>query len=257
MAKRRATAEDLSHYLGTLERLGVVPNFWTSAEYLLRSGAYWLILGELSGFHVYDDEWFLPPLNNGGPYLDAPIYAGFPDQAIPGAEFLDYQIIYDPRDFQDLSGGRWQTFRKNVRKYPVRTPGFHEYRRLVSDEYLSELSRLLTSWAEGRDVFDPDTFVRFVLNGDNRKGLFVDGRLVGLNVWDENYRYVNFRYCVDDSSPFLNEYMRYLFYTDTEILQTGKLVNDGGALGSEALFRFKQKLNPCQIMKVYSYPGKE
>jgi len=245
---------NINHYLATLKKRKITPNFWTSAEYLLKSNAVYIEFESVFGFiaNEEDDGWLLPPMGE-RKNPTASVFAGWPDVVADDTTFLDYQFIYKPKDFQNMSGSKWKVFRKNTRKFPRRFNGTLTYRRIKTDEIVPELSILLTSWAENREVFDPDTFVRFILHGDNRKGLFVNNCLVGVNVWDVNYYYINFRYCVDDGSPFLNEYMRYLFYTDNEILQQNKLVNDGGSLGSELLRKFKLKLNPHQILKIYSH----
>jgi len=241
---------NINHYLTALEQQKIIPNFWTSAEYLLKSKAVWVKHKGLFGFITIDGYWLLPPLGINNSSIS--VYAGWPDIKIDGSKFLDYQFIYNPKDFQSMVGSQWQTFRKNIRKFPKRSNGELIYKRLELEESVPEISALLYNWADCREVFDPPTFVRFILQGDNRKGLFFNNHLVGVNVWDENYYYINFRYCVDNGSPFLNEYMRYLFYTDDEIIQRNKLVNDGGSLDSESLYRFKMKLNPCQILRVYS-----
>jgi len=75
--------------------------------------------------------------------------------------------------------------------------------------------------------------------------------LVGLNVWDENYAFVNYRLCIDNGEPYLQEFLRYLFYTQ-DVLATERWVNDGGSLGREGLERFKLKLNPVAVWKVFS-----
>jgi hypothetical protein len=51
----------------------------------------------------------------------------------------------------------------------------------------------------------------------------------------------------------LDEFVRYLFYTDREILSKNKFINDGGTVGNSGLERFKDKLNPFRKRKVYSY----
>jgi len=114
------------------------------------------------------------------------------------------------------------------------------------------LADLLVQWAQGRTIFDPDTMIRTIMSSPNRKGLFQKDHLIGVNVWDENWKYVNYRYCIDDGSAFLNEYLRWLFYTDNEILDKSKNVNDGGSLDSDTLYKFKMKLNPIIIWKVFS-----
>lgn len=251
--------KNINRYLKTVEHLQIIPNFWMSEEYLLKSQALWVedIYRGLYGFKVEDknaEEWLLPPLNSVEQFSqEIPVFAGIPEICPPFAKFLDYQFVYDPKNFQNMEGHKWQTFRKNIRKYPKRTEGCKVYLSIKEKRWYDQIVSLLSRWGEDHDVFDPDTLVRFALQGDNRKGLFVEGHLVGLNIWDENHHYINFRYCLDDGSSFLNEYMRYLFYTDQEIIKQNKPVNDGGALDSEHLYRFKEKLNPVQILKVYSY----
>jgi hypothetical protein len=149
-----------------------------------------------------------------------------------------------------------------VKKYPARCGGELTYRDLSEIQYIDPfVSELMIQWGKDKNVFDPETMLRFGLMGEHRFGLFLKksgcaAQLIGLNIWDENWKYVNFRYCIDDGSSFLQEYLRYQFYTDPEIQAKGKLVNDGGALDSEGLLRFKLKLNPVQVIKVYSLKPK-
>lgn len=261
MQRQRANPRNTRHYLTVLQNQKVTPNFWTSIEYLIRTESEWVKDGPLSGFQQEDDEWLLPPIHSDGSIVTSGIniFAGWPQPintnpvaANEGYVFLDHQFIYDPQDFRNMDGSTWQVFRKNVRKFPTRCSGVLSYRSIQTQEVPEEF---LAQWAEGREIYDPDTLVRFVLFGDNRKGLWVDDKLVGVNVWDTNYQFINFRYCVDNRSPFLNEYMRFLFYTDDDILRMNKMVNDGGSLGSDALYRFKCKLNPKQILEVASSRG--
>jgi len=73
---------------------------------------------------------------------------------------------------------------------------------------------------------------------------------MGLNGWDRNHFFVNYRFALTrDRSPGLSEMLRWCFYTRT--VRRG-LVNDGGWLGRPGLKRFKQKLNPVGIIRVYS-----
>jgi len=59
-----------------------------------------------------------------------------------------------------------------------------------------------------------------------------------------------YRYCIaDPDEPFLDEFMRLLFYQRNA---AGKLVIDGGVLGRPGLERFKDKLNPVKKRPVYS-----
>jgi hypothetical protein len=147
-------------------------------------------------------------------------------------------------------------FRKNIRKIPKR---FHNltYQPIIGKEHSKRITQLIIQWGERiKGVQDHIVCVKYVLNGNNRWGLFAGRNLIGLNVWDENFKYINFRYCIDNGMSFLQEYLRYCFYTHPRIIETGKLVNDGGALDNPGLQRFKEKLNPVEIQKVCQYKGR-
>ena len=139
-----------------------------------------------------------------------------------------------------------------MRKYPQRAGGQLKYKRLKGNDSDDEIAALLEAWGKGREFHDPDTFIRFCFCGDHCWGLFRDGELVGLNVGDENHAYAIYRCCIDDGTPYLNEYLRHLFYLSPWV-QTRRWVNDGGDLGQEGLRRFKMKLNPVAVQTVYSY----
>ena len=205
------------------------------------------------------DTWFLPPLgqDRGGLaqrfQLDHPIFAGFP--GMMGNErsvHLDNQYVYDAYRFLDLSGSEWKVYRKNIRKYPNRVGGELNYRRVYPGQREEEVASLLERWAEGRTIQDPETFVRFVLFGTWRWGLFRDGVLVGLNVGDVNSAHGVFRYCIDDGTPYLNEYLRHRFFTSTWAREV-RWINDGGDLGNPGLAKFKWKLNPFSVTAVFSH----
>ena len=82
------------------------------------------------------------------------------------------------------------------------------------------------------------------------------GEIVGVNIWDENWMNVNFRYSIVRPEPFLADYMRLLFYTDRRMLaraQNGIYVNDGGVLDRPSLKQYKDKLNPLRVREVRSW----
>lgn len=177
-----------------------------------------------------------------------------------GAEpvFLDFEFLYDPQCFGNMVGGDWMVFRKNSRKFPSRLGRELEYRRLGEGEKVEALRELLIGWLEEKgeeaEIHDGDLMLDYALHGENRKALLDStGRLWGVNVWDENYQYINYRYCLCAKEPFLGEYLRLAFYTDAEILNKGKLVNDGGVLDSDQLKSFKEKLNPVRVREVYGW----
>jgi len=244
-----------------LEQSPLVPNFWMTEEYVQRKGLQWVEEdGEWGWQELEEGGWIFPPIHNTGPNLfgfdlKAPCWAGFLVKAMDvswdqAMNMLDQQFIYDPKQFMDLTGSRWKVFRKNVRKYPDRFPGFLEYKSIQPGEYDLELTEMLLNWAGAKEVQDNEVMVDYLFNGNQRWGLFRDGKLEGVNVADENHKHLIFRYCLDCGIPFLNEYLRWKFYTDPYVQSSGKLVNDGGSLGSQGLFTFKMKLNPVEVYHV-------
>ena len=231
------------------------PNFWMTEEYVGLAGLEWAQEGDLWGWREKDQpEWFLPPMGPTGFQLDQPIWAGFPSHLLPpiGCQLLDHQYIYDAWAFLSLDGPQWRTFRKNIRKYPNRVKGHLEYHRLSDHESEDEIAQMITTWAEGRVVYDPEVMVAFLLMGSLRWGLFLDGRLVGVNVADATYIHGVYRYCMDDGTPFLNEYLRWCFYT-SPWAQEHRWINDGGDLNNPQLEAFKRKLNPYMVENVYHH----
>lgn len=240
-----------------LRHQNVNPNFWLSLEYIQKAGLVWfeqhLEMDRLMGLKssLSDLWWFFPPIDQHGRILseeEVPVYASWASFHTRKSKLLDYQFIYNPVNFQDLSGNHWAVFRKNVRKYPKRHPGTKlTYGKLEACHFHQQIAVLLVKWAEGKNIQDNETCINYCFYGGNRWALFADKELIGLNVYDENWNYINYRYCIDNKEPFLNEYLRYCFYTCPEILDRKKLVNDGGCLDSQTLFQFKQKLNPYEV----------
>jgi hypothetical protein len=169
--------------------------------------------------------------------------------------FLDYQYIYDPNHFLDLSGGKWESFRKNVRRFLKREKGY-SYDTVVNE---NDIYSLLHKWLEfhKKDAQDAPFIVNHLLEpaeGDYIKYLHdKQGNLLAVNYADENYKYINYRFIIADRKKYVDEFARYCFYTDPYILSKNKLVNDGGTLGFEGLERFKDKLNPLKKIKMYSW----
>ena len=111
----------LNHYLKIAESLGIIPNFYLSIPYLQLSQVRVLTDGKF--IWIVDKEWCLfPPLSlkPGGEY---PVkrswsdFEGITTQA-SSMEILDWEYIFNPLHFKDLSGGKWQVYRKNIRKWP-------------------------------------------------------------------------------------------------------------------------------------------
>jgi len=273
----------LESYLQRLEQLKVEPNFWCSVEYaekaglcgceiLTMSGVTYSVVDQAEGWdvfpplHVSPDgvDWIrlcrYPPHNR--------IWSDFP--GFPGEEmgytphFLDYEYIYDPRDFLTMEGGKWMTFRKNSRKWQRRNPPGYFYVDAREGGLTStELEVLLVDWlgtlGDTDEVHDDEVMLKYLLEGVNRKALYreSDRKLMGVNIWDSNYMFINFRYSICRPEPFLAEFMRLLFYTDMGLHTEGKLVNDGGVLDRYSLKQFKDRMNPVRVRMVRSWKGPE
>ena len=257
----------LSLYLNRAKKIKIIPNFFISDPYLFLNN----VKIKLSNGWVWieDEEWLLfPPIsltnsiNHHCPFIFKlkPVWSDFeflqPTNLIQ-KEFLDWEYIFNPIHFNYLSGGKWETYRKNIRKWPKSHANW-EYRWDYSGT-TNDIRLLLVEWIEERekDIQDCDLIVSYILGnmlGIYIKYLYHNNELYAINVWDENWHYINYRFCIiKKGQPFLDEFARYLFYTDPDIQQKQKLVNDGGSLDSEGLERFKDKLNPVKKRKVYSW----
>lgn len=255
-------------YLEELEKRKIDPNFWTSEEYFQKAGLKmmyengWLFMEE-GGVAV------VPPLpiEPSAPF-SREVWSDFhPTEAPPFfgpliSTFLDFEYIYDPLHFNNMEGARWSVFRKNCRKWPQRNIGKIEYKRVPN--LCPGIYELAVNWltsmdnAGQKEIHDGEVLLAYLYKGFNRKGLWLDGKLMGVNIWDTNYKFINYRYCIcQPDQPFLSEYLRWLFYTDRVIQlnrkQTGRLVNDGGVLDRPALKSFKDKMNPFHVRPVHSW----
>jgi len=254
---------NIQTYLMRMNELGLEPNFFTSQAYLEKAGAI-LYTDSASLWLVADSTPILQPIPHNGGYKACPVpfyWADFNNsQPFPDMvpEFLDWEYIFDPKQFTSMKGGEWATFRKNTRKWPNRTPGWKYKDKPPVYEY--EWWDLLDEWIEAKanEIEDAEILVKFLedpLNNFHRKYLYNSHyELMGINVWDWNETYINYRFCiVRRNRPFLDEFMRYLFYTDPMVRAAKKKVNDGGSLGSVGLERFKDKLNPIRKRAVNSW----
>lgn len=235
------------------------PNFWMSPEFIDKAQLDWVQKGELWGWIDASDEWFLPPMDIEGTFhTNCNVFAGFPETLLPpNKKVLDRQYIYDARNFKELGSPKWKVFRKNIRKYPRRCGGELEYMPLYGDDAQEAIAELVLQWSGHRELFDPETLLRFCLFGKHRWGLFRDRQLVGINVGDENFcGWGIFRYCIHDKSPFLDEYMRFCFYISTWA-QEHQLIDDGGDLDNQMLAKFKLRLHPLLVRLVPSYLAPE
>lgn len=257
------------NYLTLMEQAGIAPNFWTSRAYLERAGAVEQTKGNLIWLEA-DEVPLFPTLSFSGmvaPMREWPVqycwsdFEGFSSETT-NKEFLDYEFIYNPTDFLEMAGGKWAVFRKNSRKFPARNPGFTYSRDPVPTE--TELISLLQRWAarfgEDDTIHDFSVILTYLKDvGPNSdfgwKALRLeDGLLVGINIWDRSWKYINFRYCFcDQEYSFISEYLRWLFYTDPAILKQNRLVCDGGVVDRQELKAFKEKMNPLRVREVYSW----
>lgn len=251
-----------SKYLSLLEELSIAPNFWCSEEYFNKAKLKEFCKEKT--FWVEDPEGYFmfPKLGQLGFKNSIPnkgIFSDFLD-FIPKEEgakrvFLDYEYLYDPKKFQKMEGSSWKVFRKNVRKFPKRNKSPVVYSSRVLEDSL--INFLLIEWLENIEgiIYDSDMLLDYVFRGESRKVLTDEENkiLYGMNVWDSNFKYTNFRFCICKRIPFLSEYMRWLFYTDEEVHWENKLINDGGVLDNPQLKFFKDKLNPVQVREVYSW----
>ena len=256
-----------SKYLQLLERKGVKPNFWCSKEYFENAEFKEYAAGNSIWVEDENGQLMFPPLDSrlNCLYSDLPedktsIWADFNNivftTRLPNAyEFLDYEYIYNPKSFLNMAGKHWSAFRKNCRKYPKRHKGNLQYRAVDPINDIVKISEFFETWLRENswpEYYDGEVMTKYVLFGQNREALIDSaGDICGLNIWDENYMFVNYRFCLCYDWPFLSEYMRRLFYTHKA--EQNKLVNDGGILDRPGLKEFKDKLNPMAVNKIYSW----
>lgn len=258
-----------------LKKSNTTPNFYCSEEFMKRSKFEEKIQDDL--IYWESDNWIIaPPINNetGTPIEDNPpdwmirVWSDFNDWEMncdSKGEFLDHEFIFDPNNFLQMVGGDWQVFRKNCRKFPRRfqngglnygviTPLYNKKGpKIINDK----LENLLINWLTGmgnKEIFDDEIILDYLLHGENRKILFTNkGDIYGINIWDVNHCFINYRFCICKQEAFLSEYLRFLFYTDPDILSRKKLVNDGGSVGNPQLEKFKRKMNPIRVRNVMSW----
>lgn len=242
-------------YLKTLEKFNIVPNFWCSEEYWEK--AEWCEYSFFDLITVKDKEGnpMLPTINIKTGTID-PSYESqysFPFQDFGFFEwkFLDYQFIYDPiEDMNNLPGNKWKTTRKNIHKISreAEKTGYCFYEPTPP---IKECEKLLEIWTcnnNVEDYFDPEILIKFVLFGNNRIFLRYKDALQAILTFDENYKYINFRYCIVNNFPGLSDYTRILFRQ--MMSYKNKQINDGGCLGRPGLEKYKRRLNPAKIQTI-------
>lgn len=238
----------IQDYLSKMEQLGVEPNFFISKKYLEFHDVK--IVDNKGCLEVWDDEGVLfpaIPFNENKSFM-----VSFPVQELKEGVLNDYQFFYEPKNFNNLFGNKWLVFRKNTNKFKRLYPNWY----YTSEIDFKQLKLLLIEWLENRDtIYDADFLVDCILNPQENylKGVYVGGQLVGVNFADENYQYINYRWLICKKIPLLDEFCRWCFYTDTEIQEKNKLVNDGGCLDNQGLKKFKEKLNPIMVKILYNF----
>lgn len=251
-------------YLELLKKHNISPNFWCSEEYWKRAG--WVERNKEHGKTGLTESWIentageimLPLIFENGKIDNfQPFWAGYSNIPIPdrnNIKFLDHEFIYKPMENisdKDMPGKAWKTTRKNIHKIK------REYGDLLIDiifpEVESKIEKLLLKWAGSKEIHDAELMTNYVLNGDHRKGLYIKGKLVGVIVWDFNNTHINFRYCLVEDLPGLSDYARILFRTYIYYLYGSKvLINDGGSLDNPDLYKYKERLCPIRINKIYT-----
>jgi len=178
--------------------------------------------------------------------------------------FLDFEYIYDPKNFQGpLEGKKWKTFRKNARKWPKAHEGFRCISSLAPEHYNDEVRILLADWGLRKldEAEDFETMMIFALRPPPGVGHFyvIDekGELASVSVWDRNWKFINYRFLIvrkdGPKDAFLDEFSRLAFHRYCAETFPGTLINDGGTLGKPGLERFKDKLHPIRKRRVYSW----
>lgn len=246
-----------SNYLLSIALAGHDPNFWCSEEYFLKAG--WQVRWHNGFYSVHDQEGktMLPMISRNFDVRIDDCWAGFSSMVSLDNPLLDYEFIYDPKDFFDLSGGKWSMVRKNLR-WAEKDAGEILF-LTTKEEEPQEAETFFYALAKeigDREWYDPEVLVKYMLSGRHR--YFLRGMktrcLYGILAYDYNPVFINFRYClVAPEIRGLSDTARVAFYRTMGVMYPGILVNDGGSLGSDTLYRYKQRLNPVRISNVKTY----
>jgi len=234
----------------------IYPNFYCSPEYW-KKGKF-KIVDTPNLFEVRSQEgWLLIPRFEKEIFnFSEPFYAGF--SGFYCGKFLDYQFIYDPKNFRELSGGEWRKIRHNL---TISKRELNESLGIVltgRNCSLSSFKDFMLTWQnlkQESELYDPEIMVKFLINGDHRL-LFMgldSKKIYGIAVFDLTPIFINFRYCeVLPGITGLSDYCRVEFYQWIDKHYPNKLVNDGGSLDKPSLYKYKQFLNPMSVSKIRS-----
>lgn len=253
-----------SQYLKNLQLSGINPNFWTSQEYFEKAGWQEIDYPTDGIVRIVDSEGYdmLPSLDNDNICINpTECWSDFKESYCWAMclkpQFLDYEYIFKAANFMDMNGGKWSLFRKNSRKWANRIGQGYIYKSIDEDSQI-QLNNVVVSWLQSLGdmemVHDDEVMLKYVFEGENRMGLFTeDGVLKAINIWDSNWKYTNYRYCICCKEPFLSDFSRLLFYQDMYRRNPECLINDGGVLDKISLKDFKDHMNPISVRKVYSW----
>jgi len=121
-------------------------------------------------------------------------------------------------------------------------------RASAGDSYISVLEDVMGL----KEWYDPETALEYAFHGKNRLTIVDEGGVRALCCWDENYKYVNFRYCFTDPTiKGISDYARVQFHRYIDFIKPGKPVNDGGCLDNVNLLEYKLHLNPYSVNKIF------
>ena len=82
-----------------------------------------------------------------------------------------------------MAGKKWQTFRKNCRKYPNRHKGGLHYIVDGVDRISAKIEVFFEKWLEANDwieYHDGEVMVEYILNGANREVLVTADEVCGI-----------------------------------------------------------------------------
>jgi len=259
-------------YLNLIEEKGLRPNFWCSEEYFEKACFVERKVEMGNNFYYVEirdckENLVFPPLSNFDdgfyPFYEPVLMDMFGYKYNYNSlknEFFDFEYIFRPKDFINMVGKKWTKFRKNCKKFPKRFDGrlFYISKKTVEKivpNFEENFDDFVGRWVESikwEEIHDADIMLKYVYGG-NKRDILVDenGNILAMNIWDENYIMINFRYCICLDKPFLNEYMRYMFYFMNR--NSFKLVNDGGVLDNDGIKEFKDKMNPYEVNKINSW----
>jgi hypothetical protein len=272
MNQKREVQRDWDWYLNRIKIAGNTPNFYCSIPYLKASKftmrlihGYVYVLDD--GIHVFppipNQSVYKPRKGSPEPILLQPpfIWSTFIESVVPEGyrkELLDMQYIFNQHSFLHMWGGEWAVFRKNCRKWSLRSG--HTLHLDIVNGLTRASRRILGEWLESKEdeVQDAEVMVEYLTNPTEGTtiGILRDehGTEWGILAWDDNWEYINFRYCiVAVGQPYLTEAAKLMFYLQDIIQFDPRLVNDGGVVDSAGLRDFKDRMNPTLRQSIYSW----